>query len=204
MRIEGERSYTPDEHGQHTQFTSQEGNRRRSAQSHRRRSRSLLRRQRQAGGDRSTPTPSGSRWTRSADLTTGSREEASYLLTQGNIRLLLTTGLHARQPAQREVMLLRGRRQGHRPHRRGRDGGLRDGGAERRRVGVRAARADRRAGHGRHGGHPDLRPRRAQLRQPRGRLRARHPEGRRALRPEVPRRSRTSRSTTTTASTRAG
>jgi 4-hydroxyphenylpyruvate dioxygenase len=28
-----------------------------------------------------------------ADLTTGSREEASYLLTQGNIRLLLTSGL---------------------------------------------------------------------------------------------------------------
>jgi 4-hydroxyphenylpyruvate dioxygenase len=38
------------------------------------------------------------------DLTTGSREEASYLLTQGNIRLLLTTGLSADHPAQHEVM----------------------------------------------------------------------------------------------------
>ena len=38
-----------------------------------------------------------------ADLTTGSREEASYLLTQGNIRLLLTTGLGADHPAQEEV-----------------------------------------------------------------------------------------------------
>ncbi len=40
-----------------------------------------------------------------ADLTTGSREEADYLLTQGNIRLLLTTGLSKDHPAQREVML---------------------------------------------------------------------------------------------------
>ncbi len=38
-----------------------------------------------------------------ADLTTGSRREASYLLTQGNIRLLLTTGLHKDHPAQVEV-----------------------------------------------------------------------------------------------------
>lgn len=38
-----------------------------------------------------------------ADLTTGSREEASYLLTQGNIRLLLTTGLSKNHPAQEEV-----------------------------------------------------------------------------------------------------
>jgi len=38
-----------------------------------------------------------------ADLTTGSREEASYLLTQGNIRLLLTTGLRPDHPAQQEV-----------------------------------------------------------------------------------------------------
>ncbi len=38
-----------------------------------------------------------------ADLTTGSREEASYLLTQGNIRLLLTTGLSKDHPAQAEV-----------------------------------------------------------------------------------------------------
>lgn len=40
-----------------------------------------------------------------SDLTTGSREEASYLLTQGNIRLLLTTGLHKDHPAQRHVTL---------------------------------------------------------------------------------------------------
>jgi len=40
-----------------------------------------------------------------ADLTTGSREEASYLLTQGNIRLLLTTGLTPDHVAQEEVKL---------------------------------------------------------------------------------------------------
>ncbi len=39
-----------------------------------------------------------------SDLTTGMRDEASYLLTQGNIRLLLTTGLHKDHPAQMEVM----------------------------------------------------------------------------------------------------
>ncbi len=39
------------------------------------------------------------------DLTTGNRREASYLLSQGNIRLLLTTGLHADHPAQRHVRL---------------------------------------------------------------------------------------------------
>ena len=39
-----------------------------------------------------------------SDLTTGSRQEASYLLTQGNIRLLLTSGLTADHPASREVM----------------------------------------------------------------------------------------------------
>ena len=38
-----------------------------------------------------------------ADLTTNSREEASYLVTQGNIRLVLTTGLHPDHPAQEEV-----------------------------------------------------------------------------------------------------
>ncbi len=38
------------------------------------------------------------------DLTTGSREEASYLLRQGNIRLLITTGLHEHHPAQQEVL----------------------------------------------------------------------------------------------------
>ena len=39
------------------------------------------------------------------DLTTGNRQEASYLLTQGNIRILLTTGLHSDHPAQRHVNL---------------------------------------------------------------------------------------------------
>lgn len=38
-----------------------------------------------------------------SDLTTGSRDEASYLLTQGNIRLLLTSGLSAEHPACQEV-----------------------------------------------------------------------------------------------------
>jgi 4-hydroxyphenylpyruvate dioxygenase len=40
-----------------------------------------------------------------ADLTTGSRSEASYLLTQGNVRLLLTSGLAKDHPAQRDVAL---------------------------------------------------------------------------------------------------
>lgn len=39
------------------------------------------------------------------DLTTGNREDASYLLTQGNIRIILTTGLHKEHPAQRHVNL---------------------------------------------------------------------------------------------------
>ncbi len=38
-----------------------------------------------------------------SDLTTGNRSDASYLLTQGNIRLLLTTGLSADHPASQEV-----------------------------------------------------------------------------------------------------
>ncbi len=40
-----------------------------------------------------------------SDLTTGSREQASYLLTQGNIRFLLTTGLTPDHPACKEVAL---------------------------------------------------------------------------------------------------
>ncbi len=40
-----------------------------------------------------------------ADLTTGSREEADYLLTQGNIRLLLTTPLNDTHPAAEEIKL---------------------------------------------------------------------------------------------------
>ncbi|MFG0258682.1 MAG: 4-hydroxyphenylpyruvate dioxygenase [Phycisphaerales bacterium JB043] len=40
-----------------------------------------------------------------SDLTTGSREEANYLLTQGNIRFLLTTGMHADHQASEEVKL---------------------------------------------------------------------------------------------------
>lgn len=39
-----------------------------------------------------------------ADLTTGSRDEADYLLTQGNIRLLLTTPLTKDHPAADEIM----------------------------------------------------------------------------------------------------
>ena len=38
-----------------------------------------------------------------SDLTTGSRSEASYLLRQGNIRLILTSGLHEEHPACQEV-----------------------------------------------------------------------------------------------------
>ena len=38
-----------------------------------------------------------------ADLTTGSRDEADYLLTQGNIRLLLTTPLNDAHPAAEEI-----------------------------------------------------------------------------------------------------
>ena len=39
------------------------------------------------------------------DLTTGNRDQASYLLTQGNIRLIITTGLTKEHPAQRHVNL---------------------------------------------------------------------------------------------------
>lgn len=39
-----------------------------------------------------------------SDLTTGNREEASYLLIQGNIRILLTSGLNADHPASKEVV----------------------------------------------------------------------------------------------------
>jgi 4-hydroxyphenylpyruvate dioxygenase len=39
------------------------------------------------------------------DLTTGSREEANWLVTQGNIRFVLTSGLTKDHPASREVML---------------------------------------------------------------------------------------------------
>jgi len=39
-----------------------------------------------------------------SDLTTGSREEASYYLRQGNIRFVLTTGLHKDHEAQQEVL----------------------------------------------------------------------------------------------------
>jgi 4-hydroxyphenylpyruvate dioxygenase len=40
-----------------------------------------------------------------ADLTTGSRNEANYLLTQGNIRLILTTPLSKDHPAADEIRL---------------------------------------------------------------------------------------------------
>lgn len=40
------------------------------------------------------------------DLTTGNRQQASYLLTQGNIRIILTTGLHKDHPAQQHINLL--------------------------------------------------------------------------------------------------
>ena len=39
------------------------------------------------------------------DLTTGNRNEASYLLTQGNIRMIITTGLTQGHPAQRHINL---------------------------------------------------------------------------------------------------
>ncbi len=39
------------------------------------------------------------------DLTTGNRDEASWLLTQGNIRFVLTSGLSKDHPACREVLL---------------------------------------------------------------------------------------------------
>lgn len=39
-----------------------------------------------------------------ADLTTGSRDEADYLLTQGNIRIMLTTPLNKEHPAADEIL----------------------------------------------------------------------------------------------------
>ena len=38
-----------------------------------------------------------------ADLTTGSRDEANYLLTQGNIRIILTSGLSSDHEANEHV-----------------------------------------------------------------------------------------------------
>ena len=40
-----------------------------------------------------------------SDLTTGVRDSATYLLTQGNIRFLMTTGLSPDHPIQKEVGL---------------------------------------------------------------------------------------------------
>lgn len=40
-----------------------------------------------------------------SDLTTEVRDSATYLLTQGNIRFLLTTGLHQEHPAQKDVSI---------------------------------------------------------------------------------------------------
>ncbi len=40
-----------------------------------------------------------------SDLTTGSRDAATYLLTQGNIRFLLTSGLNVEHPASMEVAM---------------------------------------------------------------------------------------------------
>ena len=40
-----------------------------------------------------------------SDLTTGSRDAATYLLTQGNIRFLLTSGLTPEHPASMEVAM---------------------------------------------------------------------------------------------------
>src|ERR1043166_4930626 len=40
-----------------------------------------------------------------SDLTTGSRDAAHYLLTQGNIRFLLTSGLTPDHPASMEVAM---------------------------------------------------------------------------------------------------
>ncbi len=40
-----------------------------------------------------------------SDLTTGSREQASYLISQGNIRIILTTPLISEHPAQQELTL---------------------------------------------------------------------------------------------------
>ena len=40
-----------------------------------------------------------------SDLTTGSRDQASYMLTQGNIRFVLSTGLNKDDPIQKEVQL---------------------------------------------------------------------------------------------------
>src|SRR3954449_4807887 len=39
-----------------------------------------------------------------SDLTTGSRDAAHYLLTQGNIRFVLTTGLSKDHPASKHVL----------------------------------------------------------------------------------------------------
>jgi catechol 2,3-dioxygenase-like lactoylglutathione lyase family enzyme len=109
--------------------------------------------------------------TQVADLTTGSRDEADYLLTQGNIRLLLTTPLTKDHPAAEEI-----KRYGD---------GVKDialtvfdaekatsARSQRRELRRRAAHAQRRQRHRHRRLDQDLRPGHPHLRQPDRRLRA--------------------------------
>ena len=138
-----------------------------------------------------------------SDLTTGNRTSASYLLTQGNIRLLLTSGLSEEHPASREVARF--------------GDGVKDiaftvndataayeravanGGP----VGVRTDREPRRTRRRRPRRHQDLRPRRAfvrfSLRPVSARRRQAHGSFRRRFSA-----ARSLKSTSTTASIRAG
>ena len=52
-----------------------------------------------------------------ADLTTGSRDAAHYLITQGNIRMILTTGLTVEHPSNLECGPVENRDSSDRVHR---------------------------------------------------------------------------------------
>jgi 4-hydroxyphenylpyruvate dioxygenase len=133
------------------------------------------------------------------DLTTGSRDEASYLLTQGNIRLMLTTGLNARTTPLATSEPLRRRREGHRLHRARRDQGLRAGPPQRRGAGPRADGAERPDGYGDARRHQDLRAMRSHLRLAPRRLRPPQGQDRRHVHARNSPRSQNFDPTTTTA-----
>ena len=133
---------------------------------------------------------------------TGVRDRASYLLEQGEIRLVVTSGAALRQRDRPLRRPPRRRREGHRAAGSGRAAGLSRRRLARRATSVvepRLGRGRARPGRARH--DRDLRRERAHLRQPR-RLRRPFPPGLRrdlAERPPRLRASASSRSTTSSA-----
>ena len=103
---------------------------------------------------------------------TGVRDRASYVLEQGHIRLVVTSGLRADSEVTRFCPRARRRREGRRADRPERDRGVPAGGATRRRVreGAPLGRGRARPGRARH--DRDVRRDGAHVRQP---LRVRRP-----------------------------